>query len=286
MMTRRKINTLLLISFTYLLLPRFVHAQKKELRSMWYGGVGLFSPSKTMKESSMLGNGFSWTTGYSYKFGPRVLYLSEKVKTKIGHPASSLRLAIELRVDYSKMPGNPVAPSSASSLRYTNGSTEVQSVSLKLHVKPKKPDAFEYLVGPSLFYEKEKFFLQSSLLIGYASVSQEPFAFYDSLKSASDPAQNRNVIFYTAGHETNNGWVLVPGVKAGIDLTRQTSFFVAFDYSIGSSQHFSDQVFVPEGAPSNGVYSFGQMNNGTLVPIERNGRFRALAISGNLAFKF
>lgn len=237
---------------------------------MWYAGTGIFSPSSGMKRSSMLANGLTWRTGYNYSFGS----------------VSPFCAGFELRLDYSKFPGRPEAPSAVSSLRYTNGSASPQLVSLQLDVKPKKPDAFQYLIGPALFYSTEEFFLQSSFLFGYASVSQEPFAFFDSIRSASNPADNRNIIFYTAGHETNNGFVFVPGVKAGIELTRHIGFFASLDYSIGPRQHFSDLVLIPQGSPVNGTYTFQQLNAGELSPVERTGHFRVAVVSGNLSIRF
>jgi hypothetical protein len=264
-----KANPAFICCLILVLFPCFIFAQKNKSRSMWYGGAGLFSPSATMKQSSMLKNGMTWRTGYLYSF----------------RSSSSFQFGLEARVDYSKFPSDLKAPASVSGLRYSDGSS-VQSVSLQLDVKSKKPDAFQYLAGPALSYSTKNFFVQSSFLFGYASVSQEPFAFHDLIRSATDPTQNTDVIFYRSGHETNNGFVFVPGIKAGTDAGRHFSFFVAFDYSRGSMQHFSDETYLPDGTPVNGVYTFQQMTNGFLLHSDRFSWFRAFAITANAGFRF
>jgi hypothetical protein len=264
-----KASPAFIFCFVLFLLPSVIYGQPTESRSLWYGGAGLFSPSAEMKEASMIDNGITWRTGFMYHF----------------RSSSAFQIGIEARLDYSKFPAQLEAPASVSNLRYSNGSS-VETVSLKLDVKSKKPDAFQYLVGPVVSYSRNKFFLQASLLFGYASISQEPFAFYDSIKSATNPSQDTRVNFFSGGHETNNGFVSVPGIKAGTDAGRHFSFFVALDYSRGSIQQFSDEIYAPDGTPVNGVYTFQQMTNGLVFPTDRFSWFRAMAITGNVAFRF
>ncbi|HEU4473092.1 MAG TPA: hypothetical protein VFR58_18500 [Flavisolibacter sp.] len=264
----------LLFAASLLLLNLSATAQEKSfsgIRSITYGGVGLISPSPDMKTLSMIDNGVDFRFGHFQS-------LFRKNLSK-----GALQLGLELRLNYSKFDYNLQPASSISNIRYNNGTPTPAAVVLKLESKTKKPDAFHYLIGPSAVFSQEKFFLGASLLVGYASVAQEAFRYYDSIQNTANPAQNRNIDFYSGTHETNNGFVFSPGVKAGFRITRHLAFFVAADYSFGSKQDFVDRIFVPAGNPTNGVYDFQQLRNGTTADRERYSQLRALMLSGNLA---
>jgi len=243
---------------------------------MPYGGVGLMIPSSQMNKDALISPGVSFRFGY---FQP---------VTK-GRPIAKggYHVGIELRIEYSKFPADLSTPVSVSNLRYRNGGTSPVTVVPQLEAKEKKPDAFHFLIGPSVFIWKKTFFFQPSLLLGYASFAQEPFRYYDTIRLVSDPTQNGLINLYTAPHETNNGFVVVPGCKAGIRLSPRMAAFISADYSFGAKQDFTDQVFVPSGSPdAGGVFDFQQVKNGTLQSGVRQSRVRALSLSLNLGLTF
>jgi hypothetical protein len=255
----------------------FADAQKNHtyvqqgIKAMPYLGLGLMVPSVYMNDHSMI------RAGVNFRFG----YL-QPVTRPIGK--NSFQAGMEVRVDYSKFPADLEAPSGISNLSYNNGGTRPATIALKLDSKEKKPDAFHFLIGPSAFFSRGSYFFQSSLLLGYASFAQEPFRYYDTIRSVQDPSQNQSINFYAASHETNNGFVVVPGLKAGYRLNPFIAASISADYSIGGAHDFTDRLFVPSGNPVNGVYEFQQLKNGTVTSSERKSRLRALALNINLAF--
>jgi hypothetical protein len=255
----------------------FADAQKNQayvqqgIKAMPYVGLGLLAPSGYMNEHSMIRAGVNFRFGY---FQPMTRPVGKK----------GFQAGVEVSVDYSKFPADLEAPSGVSSLRYNNGGATPATVSLKLESKEKKPDGFHFLIGPSAYFSRHSCFFQPSLLLGYASFAQEPFRYYDTIRSVQDPSQNQSINFYAASHETNNGFVVVPGLKAGYRLSPFIAAFISADYSIGGSHDFTDRLFVPSGNPVNGVYEFQQLKNGTVINSERKSRLRALALNINLAF--
>lgn len=248
------------------------HANEPQgIKAMPYAGLGLLVPSGYMNDHSMIRAGINFRFGY---FQPLTRPAGKK----------GFQAGIEVRVDYSKFPADLQPPSGVANLRYNNGGTTPATVALKLESKEKKPDAFHFLIGPSAFFYRRAFFIQPSLLLGYASFAQEPFRYYDTIRSVQDPSQNQSINFYTASHETNNGLVVVPGLKAGYRLNPFIAAFISADYSIGGTHDFTDRLFVPSGNPVNGVYEFQQLKNGTVINSERKSRLRALALGINLAF--
>jgi|GEM_PF-6078914 len=266
------------ILFAGLLVTAFTaQAQEKfaPVKTISYGGFGAFLPSSDMKDNSMIDNGINFSVGH---------FQSVTKPYKLG-TNGFFRLGLEARLIYSKFEKDLQPPASIRALRYDNGSGTPAALAINYETLKKKPDAFHYLLGPSALFGWNKFFLQPSVLFGYASVSQEQFRFYDVLHLTTDPAQDTPIDYYTAGHETNNGFVVVPGVKAGWRLHKSVAAFVSVDYSMGSKQEFEDKVYQPSGTPDGqGIYDFSEMAGGTLVPYARSGKLRALMVNVNLAF--
>ena len=253
-------------------------AQKTEsytpIRSITYGGVGLFLPSSGMKTNSMIGNGVNFTFGHFQSL------MKAKPMGK-----GTIRAGLEAKLIYSKFEKDLHPPLSVRSLKYDNGSGVAFGLSLQYETKAKKPDAFHYLIGPSVLMSWDKVFLQPSLLVGYASVAQEGFRFYDRVFPAADPANDTLINFYTAGHETNNGFVVVPGLKAGYRLHKNIAAFLSVEYSLGSVQQFSDEVYKPLPGPDpQSVYDYYQLTHGSMSDYSREGKLRALMVNFNLAF--
>ena len=263
-------------SLLFLLFPSAVRAQQtySGIRTLTYGGFGLMAPSSGMKENAMIDNGINFRFGH---FQPL---------TGKKNPSSTAfkHLGLEIRLDYSKFPGKLQAPASVSSIRYNNGGSTPVALQLKLEAKEKKPDAFQYLIGPSAYFAWDRIFVQPSLLFGYASVAQESFRFTETIDPGIYPGQEELVDFYSGTHETNNGFVFNTGLKAGYRLKPCLAAFVSADYSFGSQQDYTDMVFQPMGAPTNGVYDYLQMRNGTQVSAPRQSKMRLLALTLNLAF--
>ena len=267
------------LPFLLVILCQFLYAEAQKnqadtqqgIKAMPYIGLGLLIPSGYMNDHSMIRAGVNFRFGY---FQPLTRPLRK----------NGLQAGVEIRVDYSKFPADLQAPSAFSNLRYNNGGTAPAMVALKLESKEKKPDAFHFLIGPSVFFSRRSYFFQPSLLLGYASFAQEPFRYYDTIRSVQDPSQNQLINFYAASHETNNGFVVVPGLKAGYRLHPFIAAFISADYSIGGTHDFTDRLFVPSGNPVNGVYEFQQLKNGSVINSERKSRLRALALNINLAF--
>jgi hypothetical protein len=261
----------ILFQFLFAGAQKNLNYAQQGIKAMPYLGLGLMVPSGYMNEHSMIRAGVNFRFGY---FQP--------VTRPVGK--NGFQAGVELRVDYSKFTADLEAPLSVSNLRYNNGGTTPATVSLKLESKEKKPDAFHFLIGPSAYFSRRSYFFQPSLLLGYASFAQEPFRYYDTIRSVQDPSQNQSINFYTASHETNNGFVVVPGLKAGYRINPFIAAFISADYSIGGSHDFTDRLFVSSGNPVNGVYEFQQLKNGTITNSERKSRLRALALNINLSF--
>lgn len=253
------------------ILPLFIQAQQaKPVRFMVYGGTGISIPSGYMKEHSQFGNGIGFRGGM-------ILPVASINKTT--------RVAMEIGMDYSKYTAQLKAPASVSNIVYYNGAANVPVV---FHIDPgtKKPDAFRFLAGPSLLREKNKLLWQFSLLAGYASVSQEPFSFSDSIHYVPDPSRDASVSFYASGHATNNGFLLVPDIKCGWRLLRQVCLLLSANYSFGSVHRFSDRILTPAGAPASGVYQFDQLKNGSFTTRLRESRLNALSFQALLGWTF
>lgn len=240
------------------------------IRHMVYGGLGLMMPSDQMKQQSMLKSGINFRIGYFNSFSPA---------------QNPFQGGVEIRFDYSKFGAN-LKETRFSSISYDNGAGTAIPISLSLNTIKKKPDAYQYLIGPSFIWNRNQFFIGASILAGYASISQEKFDFSDSLVHASDASRNKMIKFYYAGHETNNGLVVVPGIKGGFRITSSLSLFAAADYSLGSRQDFEDFILSPVSSPVGGIYSFDALANGTIQVINRFSKFRALTLGIQLAYAF
>lgn len=249
---------------------------KKNIRPMSYLGTGLIIPSTGMNKNAMV------KSGVQFRFGHFQPLMKEKPLKLSGFYS----VGIEVRFDYSKFRKDHFAPWEMGQIKYDNGTANPVTITPQLVTAKKKPDAFEYLIGPSLMLSWKRMFIQPHFLLGYASAAQEPFVFRDSIRSATTPSENKNIILYSSTHETNNGFVFVPGIKAGRMITSHLGFFIAADYSFGPELAFTDQQFRPVGNPVNGVYDFQQLKNGTTVSVDRKSRFRALTASFNLAVKW
>jgi hypothetical protein len=237
-----------------------------------YGGFGMVIPSAEMKEHSFFKNGISFRGGYSQSL----------FQLKPG-----LQLALEVKINYSKFAFDYKAPGSITGIRYYNGSSQPAALDLQLHALEKKPDAFEYLGGPAIVFTKKKLLLQGAVFFGYSSVSQEHFLFDDSIKLVTDPSQDKKIAFYSGGHQTNNGFVWEPALKAGWKPVKHLLLFAELSYSIGPEHYFTDEVFNPAGTPdASGVYGFAQLKNGTVSEMQRISKLRALAVSLNLGYIF
>lgn len=245
----------------------------KPFRSQIYGGYGAMLPSSGMKENSMIKNGISFRLGYFQGLGK-----ARQMGT------GQVQWGAEIRLEYSKFPHEIVLPPTLRALRYDNGTSSPVPLNPERYAKDKKPDAFQYLIGPSAVYSRDRFFVQPSILVGYASVSQEEFQFTETLRYQGTPQQTARVELYTGTHETNNGYVVVPGIKAGYRLSKRLSAFADFTYSLGSKQEFTDAIISPLGPPNDqGVYSFSQLRSAPLNTYNREGKFRAFFASANLA---
>jgi hypothetical protein len=253
-----------ILSFTSVLRAQVL----RPVKLMIYGGYGISVPSGYMKVHSQLGNGNSFRGGF-------ILPVMDA--------GSNRRLAIELCMDYSRYAAQLKAPEALDHINYDDGQS-VLPVNFRIDPGTKKPDAFRFLAGPSLLLEKKRLVFQISFLAGYSSVSQEPFSFTDSIRSSADPSQNTRINFYSSGHATNNGLVLVPGLKIGWRCLNRLSVLAAADYSFGPAHHFTDRVFLPLGDPQNDVYMFSQLKNGSVMQSERTSRLKAFALQACLAF--
>ena len=256
-----------------------VSAQEKKesfpaIKSLTYAGSGLFLPSSEMKTNSMIGNGMNLNFGHFQGLG--------RAKAM---GTGTLRWGLEARLTYSKFDKDLHPPLFLRTLKYDNGTGTASSLSLSYETLKKNPDAFHYLLGPAALMAWDKFFLQPSLMLGYASVSQESFRFYDNVYPAVNPAQDTLINFYTAGHETNNGFVIVPGIKAGYRFHKNFAAFLSIDYSLGSKQEFSDQLYQQLSGPDpQSVYDYYQLTHGSMTEYKREGKLRALMLNLNLAF--
>ncbi len=255
----------------------FCSAQDKSFttfNSLTYGGAGLFLPSSDMKTNSMIGNGVNFTIGH---------YQSITKPASMGSNGS-FRLGLEAKLVYSKFDKDLHPPLFTTTLKYDNGTGVASRLSLNYETLKKNPDAFHYLIGPSALMSWNRFFMQPSVLVGYASVSQEAFRFYDNIYPAIDPSQDTTINFYSAGHETNNGFVVVPGLKAGYRFTKCFAAFISMEYSLGSKQEFTDEIYKPLPGPDpQSVYDYYQMTHGTVTEMSRESKLRALMVNLNLA---
>ena len=243
--------------------------QMPYIRSVSFAGAGLFLPSSHMKENSMIGNGVHFSFGHFQG---------------LGKPIKNMQWGLELRLDYSKFEKDLYAPSSVQSILYNNGSGTPVTLNLELETEEKKPDAFHYLIGPSVLMHFDNFLLQPSILAGYASVSQEKFRFYSKVPLPSSPTEDTTINFYSAGHETNNGFVVVPGIKAGYRFHKNFTALISFEYSFGGTQGFDDSLYLPAGTqPSNG-FDYYQLTHGTTTQYNRESKLRAFMINLQLAF--
>ena len=223
----------------------------------------------------MIGNGINFTFGH---------FQSITKSSSMG-TNGSFRLGLEAKLVYSKFEKDLNPPLFTRNIKYDNGSGLASGLSLNYETLKKDPDAFHYLIGPSALLSWDKVFIQPSLLVGYASVSQEAFWFYDELFPATNPANDTTINFYSAGHETNNGFVVVPGLKAGYRFHRNFAAFVSLEYSLGSKQEFFDQLYKPLTGPDpQSVYDYYQVTHGTTEEMKREGKLRALMVNLNLAF--
>src|SRR5688572_26216502 len=136
----KKISTLVIFLICFL----FSSAQNQMpgIKAITYGGVGLFLPSSHMKENSMIGDGVNFSLGHFQGLG--------KVR-------KGLQWGIEVRFDYSKFEKDLYAPAKVQSILYNNGSGTPTTLSLELETIEKKPDAYHYLVGPSVLMSFGKF---------------------------------------------------------------------------------------------------------------------------------
>jgi len=263
-------------------LSQFAFAQDKEplrpVSAFIYGGVGQILPSSSMQKKSMIDKGVDFSFGY---------YQSLTAPKKLGK-SGTYRIGFELALHYSKFDKALRAPDSISNIRYQDGTGVPARLRLRWETIKKDPDAFHYLAGPSALFSWKRFLVQPSLLAGYASVSQEKFRFYDVVTNYSTPTQQSEVNFYTAGHQTNNGFVLMPKIKAGYRFQQNLALFLNASYSLGSEQKFDDMVFRPgAGASSDqGVYSYSQITAGTLVPGTRESKLNAFILDVTLALTF
>lgn len=267
------IRTILLAACTTALLNVNAqsHTDTSAIRTMFYGGAGLVVPGSAMKEQSMIG------TGPDFRFGIFQSFYKHQ------SPKLSYQIGLELRLSYAKFAYELSTPSSLDAIRYNNGTGTPAQIMLREDHKAKKPDAFHYLIGPAVNFYSGKTFFGASLLFGYSSFAQEAFRFHDTIRNTANPAQNRNIDFYSASHETNNKFTFSPGIKAGYRFTKNLAFFLAADFSMGGTHDFEDRLFTPAGNPTNGVYDFNQLANGTIVPYQRHSDLRLLSFSGNLA---
>ncbi len=248
----------------------------KPFRAQVYVGYGAMLPSSGMKENSMIQNGNTMRFGYFQGIGK---------PTTLGK--GQLQLGAELRLEYSRFAHEITLPASLKTLRYDNGTVSPVPLNPDRYAKDKKPDAFQYLIGPSAVYAKGRYFLQPSLLVGYASVSQEEFAYTETIRYQGTPQQSARIEVYGGTHETNNGVALVPGIKAGYRLAKRLSVFADLSYTLGAKQEFSDYIIAPLGPPNDqGVYSFNQLRGAPVNTYLRQSLFRAFFISVNIALTF
>jgi hypothetical protein len=131
---------------------------------------------------------------------------------------------------------------------------------------------------------RNKFLLQPSLLAGYASVSQEEYHYVTHIVNPSNPGQTATIRMFGGYHETNNGFVIVPGIKAGYRLHRNITAFIDLEYSLGSKQVFPDREYKPAGSPSPSGYDYNQMTNGSEIIVQRESRLQALITNFVIAF--
>jgi len=241
------------------------------IKGMAYSGVGLMIPTGYMQHNSLLKEGVNFRAGYFHSFSPAT--------KRVG-------IGVELRLDYSKLPADIPYYNYSPTYLYDNGSGQGAQLYMRVKTEKKKPDVFQYLVGPSVLLVSGKWLVQPSLLFGYASVSQEKFSFYDSLIHTTDASQNRNVVFYYGEHETNNGFVLVPSLKSGYRITPKLAALFCLDFSMGSSQVFGDFVLMPSGTPVNNAYKISDIANGTYKPVPRESKFQAFTLSLSIAYTF
>jgi len=263
-------------------LSQFAFAQEREplrpVSAFVYGGIGQILPSSSMQKKSMIDKGVDFSFGY---------YQSLTAPKKLGK-SGTYRIGFELAFHYSKFDKALKAPDSIANIRYNDGTAVPQKLRLRWETLKKDPDAFHYLAGPSVLFSWSRFIFQPSLLAGYASVSQERFRFYDVITNYSGPTQQSEVNFYTAGHQTNNGFALMPKIKAGYRFQQNLALLLAASYSIGGKQKFDDLVLKPADGPvsDQGVYSYNQITTGTLVPGVRQSKLSALLIDLTLALTF
>jgi hypothetical protein len=240
------------------------------IRSLSYGGVGKFYPSSEMKKNSMIGNGVNFVAGHYQSL------------TKTDGKVS---VGVEARISYSKFEKALQAPSAVRSIRYENGSGAPVKLTLNLQTLKKNPDAFHYLIGPSVLLSFDKFFLQPSLLVGYSYISQEAYKFYDNIYSAIDPSKDTVISFFYGNHETNKGFGIVPGLKAGVRFHKNIAAFISADYSMGPKQKYTDYQYFPAGTPDPQTgYDYFQVTHGTVATIKRESKLKALMVNFNVAF--
>ena len=159
---KKSLNLVTTVVFVFLLLFfSQLFAQEKRMqppaiKSMVYGGAGLMMPSSAMEEKSMIKTGVSFRVGYFFSFSPS---------------ARRTRFGAEIRFDYTKFPADLRPDRDYNAIRYNTGSGNYVPVQVELRTLEKKPDAYQYLIGPSVLMERNRSFFQGSVLFGYASLS-------------------------------------------------------------------------------------------------------------------
>ena len=89
---------------------------------------------------------------------------------------------------------------------------------------------------------------------------------------------------YSGHHETNYGYVFVPGIKAGYRLHKNITALLSFEYSFGPEQEFPDMEYKPAGTPSASGYNYTQMTTGNTVIVNRESKLSAAMINLTVAF--
>jgi hypothetical protein len=222
-----------------------------------------------MKENSMIGNGVNFSFGHFQSV------------SKVKH---GMQWGVEARLDYSKFDKDHYAPKTETSIPYNNGTSSPVILPLTLETAKKKPDAFHFLIGPSALIFHKKFLFQPSLLAGYASVSQEEFRYTTHIVNPANTTQTAPVVIFSGFHETNNGFVIVPGIKAGYRLHKNIAALLNLEYSLGSKQVFPDRLYKPAGTASASGYDYNQMTSGSQIILQRESKLRAFIANFNIAF--
>lgn len=230
-------------------------------------GGGITNPiGSEMADNAFLGNGFNINEGIYF-----TLFGNDKISG-----------GIVGNIDYYNLSADN-GLSNLTHYKVIDGSTTGAAYNGELP----RATSFDFLVGPKLSFNMNKFYITPSVLLGYQTIKRDAFTIADSVFETNNPSNKIYVPLLSSGVLKASGFAFKPKLEIGYHISPSWSVNASYGITLGPTMKNSYASFVPGGDPdSTGAYFIDQFYGGSTTTKTSDVKWQTGSFTVGISYRF